>query len=90
VPLGLMLGAACGALVGAIAWMWQGKGGVAACILASISLSVTAAATYGLLVPTLLHKIQRDAKVASGPLTLTMTDITTTVIYLGISTWWLL
>lgn len=89
-PLGLMLGAACGGLVGAIAWGWQGLGDVAACILASIAASVMLAAMFGFLVPTLLHKIQRDPKVASGPLALALTDVTTTVVYLGVSTWWLL
>lgn len=89
-PLGLMLGAACGALVGGIAWVWQARGSLAGCILISIAVSVMLAAAYGLLVPSLLHNIQRDAKVASGPLTLTLTDITTTVVYLGLCTWWLL
>jgi magnesium transporter len=89
-PLGLMLGAACGGMVGGIAWLWYRQGGVSGIILVSISLSVMLAACYGLLVPSLLHKLQRDPKVASGPVTLTLTDITTTVVYLGIGTWWLM
>lgn len=89
-PLGLMLGASCGGIVGGIAWLWHKENSVAGCILISIALSVMMAACYGLLVPSLLHKLQRDPKVASGPVTLTLTDITTTVIYLGIGTWWLL
>jgi magnesium transporter len=89
-PLGLMLGAACGGLVAGIAWLWQGDGVIAACILASISLSVMLAAVFGLLVPSLLHKLQRDPQVASGPLTLALTDIVTMVVYLGLGTWLLL
>lgn len=90
VPLGLMLGAACGGLVAGIAWLWQGNGVVAACILASISLSVMLAAVIGLLAPSLLHTMQRDPKVASGPLALALTDIVTMVFYLGLGTWLLL
>jgi magnesium transporter len=89
IPLGLMLGAACGGLVGGLAWLWHGRAVVAACILASISLSVMLAAVIGLLVPALLHKIQRDPKVASGPLALALTDILTLIVYLGLGTWML-
>jgi magnesium transporter len=88
-PLGLMLGAACGGLVAGIAWPWQGHAGVAATLLAGISASVMLAACFGLLMPLLLHKAQRDPKVASGPLTLALTDVMTLLVYLGLGAWWL-
>lgn len=89
-PLGLMLGVACGTLVAAVAWLWQRQSAVAACILASIALSVMLAALLGLLVPSVLHRLQRDPRVAAGPVALALTDIGTMSVYLGLSGWVLL
>jgi magnesium transporter len=88
-PVGIALGTACGILVAAVAWLWQGQPGVAACILVSILLSVTTATVLGLLVPSAMLAAQRDPKVASGPLTLAVADMLTMVYYLGLATWWL-
>ncbi len=89
-PLGLALGVACGALVGLFAWLWRAGVPAALTIFASISLSVMLAATFGILVPLLLHKMQRDPKVAAGPITLAMTDIVALTLYLGQGALWLL
>lgn len=89
-PLGLLLGGACGALVGAFAWLWGAGIAAAACIFASIALSVMLAAAFGILVPLLLRKLQRDPQVAAGPITLAMTDIVALTLYLGQGTIWLL
>jgi magnesium transporter len=89
-PLGMLLGLSCGLLVGLVAWFWPGDHPVALTLLASIGLSVTAATLFGLLVPSILLAVQSDPRVASGPITLALTDITTTVLYLGLATWWLL
>ena len=88
-PMGLMLGTTCGAIVAAVAWLWQRQLPVAACLLASIALSVVLAALSGLLVPSLLHRMQRDPRVAAGPVALALTDVATMSVYLGLS-WWLL
>ena len=84
--IGVVLGAACGLLVGMVAWLWQGKSMVAACILLSIVLAVTTAAVLGLAIPTLLRALRRDPKVAAGPITLALTDIATLFYYLGLAT----
>jgi magnesium transporter len=89
-PLGLLLGGGCGAIVGLVASLWQGGVMVGITLFASILLTVTAATLFGLLVPSILMTIQRDPRVASGPITLATADITTTLIYLGLATWWLL
>ena len=89
-PLGLMLGAGCGILVGATALIWQQAAGIALCLLVAITLSVTTATLLGLLVPSAMLSLQRDPRVASGPLTLALTDTLTMVYYLGLSTWWLM
>lgn len=86
VPLGLLLGAACGAIVAAVVLLWQGMALVALSILLSIILAVTTAIVLGLLVPTLLHRAQRDPKVASGPIVLATTDLAALFYYLGLAT----
>jgi magnesium transporter len=89
-PLGLALGAACGALVGLFAWLWRAGVATSLSIFASIALGVMFAATFGILVPLLLHKLQRDPKVAAGPITLAMTDIVALTLYLANGALWLL
>ena len=83
--IGLLLGVSCGGTVGLVAWVWQGRGVVALCILASIALAVMTAALFGLTVPTALRALRRDPKAASGPIVLAMTDITTLFYYLGLA-----
>jgi len=89
-PLGVLLGAACGMLVALAAGLWQGHWAAAAVMLTGITLSVTTATLLGLLVPSAMLAFERDPKVASGPLTLAVTDMLTMVYYLGLATWWLL
>lgn len=82
----LLLGAACGVLVGLIAWMWRGTGLEGFVIGASIFLSLCMACFLGLTVPTVLHALKLDPKVAAGPLTLALTDICTLLFYFGLAT----
>jgi magnesium transporter len=80
----LMLGAACGLIVGSIAWFWRGTGIEGAVIGGSIFLSLCMACFLGLSVPSLLHAMKWDPKVAAGPLTLALTDVFTIVFYFGL------
>jgi magnesium transporter len=81
-----LLGSACGALVGLIAWVWRGTGLEGFVIGASIFLSLCMACFLGLTVPTVLHALKLDPKVAAGPVTLALTDIFTLLFYFGIAT----
>lgn len=81
----LLLGAACGSLVGLIAWAWRGDGLAAFVIGASLVLTLVAAVIYGLSIPSLLHKLKLDMRIAAGPLTLALTDISTILIYLSLA-----
>ena len=83
--VGLLLGLACGGLVGVAAIVWQ-RAAVALVILASIALSVTTATVFGLCVPLALRTARRDPRVASGPIALAMTDVATLFYYLGLAT----
>lgn len=85
----VLLGLGCGLVVGLIVWGWRGEGAAAATIGISILLSLTAASTFGLSVPALLHAIKLDPKIAAGPITLATADVSTLLIYLSLATWWL-
>ena len=77
----LMLGLTCGTVVGAIVMAWHGQALAAAVIGGSIALSLVSAALLGLAVPSLLHALKLDPRVAAGPVTLAFTDLATLAIY---------
>ncbi|MCS7305434.1 MAG: magnesium transporter [Thermoguttaceae bacterium] len=85
--VGAMLGTTSGAIVAAVAWAWQWSGRLALTLLASIGLSVAWAAMLGLSMPIALRALQRDPKVASGPVSLALVDVTTLVLYLALASW---
>ncbi|MDM7922023.1 MAG: CBS domain-containing protein [Pyrinomonadaceae bacterium] len=80
-----LLGIACGVMVGMIALLWRGDAAAAVVIGSSISLTVFAAGIIGMSVPTLLHSIHEESKIASGPITLAMADIFTLVVYFNVA-----
>jgi len=77
----LLLGVACGLVVGTIVWLWRGTGMPAVVIGASILLSLCSACLLGLTVPSLLHALKLDPKIAAGPVTLALSDICTILVY---------
>jgi len=83
----LLLGAACGILVGIIVWLWRATGVAACAIGGSISLALFAACFFGLSVPAALHALKLDPKIAAGPVTLAFTDICTLLFYFGLAAW---
>lgn len=80
----LMLGGACGVLVGVIVWIWRGAPLAAAVIGGSIFLTLCAACFFGLAIPSLLHWLKLDPKIAAGPITLALTDIATLLFYFNL------
>ncbi|HEY2801712.1 MAG TPA: magnesium transporter [Chthoniobacterales bacterium] len=70
----LLLGLSCGVLVGAIVWLWQRDPAAAGVIALSILVSLFAASLFGFGVPSLLHRLKLDPKIAAGPVTLAVTD----------------
>jgi magnesium transporter len=81
-----MLGGGCAILVGILVAVWQGNAPAAAAIALSIFGAMITACLIGLLVPSLLRMMKLDPKIASGPLTLAASDVTTLVWYFGIAT----
>jgi magnesium transporter len=81
-----LLGAACGAVIGGIAWLWQGRPWLAASVTATIACAMAVAALIGGVLPGLLRAARRDPRLASGPLVLALTDFFTLLLYFGIAT----
>jgi magnesium transporter len=81
----ILLGVASGLVVGFVAWFWRGEGIAALTIGASIMMTLCAAVFFGLSIPSLLHKLKLDMRIASGPLTLALTDMSTILIYFSLA-----
>lgn len=76
-----LLGAASGLIVGLVVVAWQGVLGPALVIGLGIWLSLTNAGWVGLTLPTTLHALRLDPKIAAGPLTLALADLCTLLFY---------
>ncbi|RJQ54158.1 MAG: magnesium transporter [Actinobacteria bacterium] len=81
----LLLGGACGLIVGSLVWLWTGTQRAAAAIGGGILLASLAASIIGLSIPALLHAVRLDPKVAAGPIALALTDVFTILVYLSLA-----
>jgi magnesium transporter len=81
----LLLGLACGILVGAIVLIWRQDPKSAAVIGASIAVSLVTACLFGFSVPSLLHGLKLDPKIAAGPVTLAVTDFCALAFYFSLA-----
>lgn len=82
----LMLALACGTMIGIASIFWPGAVILSASIGLSIAAAIVLAGLTGLAVPAVLHKLERDPKVAAGPITLAVADLTTVFLYLSFAT----
>lgn len=80
-----LLGLACGSVVGLIVWVWKGNALAAAAIGGSVLLSFETACILGLSIPSLLHALKLDPKIAAGPVTLALSDVATLFFYFGVA-----
>ena len=81
----VLLGIACGILVGAIVWIWRQDPKAAAVIGGSIAVSLVTACLFGFSVPSLLHGLKWDPKIAAGPVTLAVTDFCALAFYFSLA-----
>jgi len=81
-----LLGIASGAVVAAIVWLWRHNAAAALAIGGSVTLSLLTACILGLSIPSLLHALKLDPKIAAGPVTLAISDLATLLYYFGIAT----
>jgi Mg/Co/Ni transporter MgtE (contains CBS domain) len=82
---GLLLGLACGCIMGIVALAWLGQGPVAFCLVVGIGLGVTFSAAFGLAMPLVLRLSGRDPQVASGPIALVIADMLSLTIYFSVA-----
>jgi len=81
----VLLGLGCGALVVIIVLLWRKELTAALAIGGSIGLSLVTACLFGLSIPSLLHSLKLDPKIAAGPVTLAITDFVALGFYFGIA-----
>jgi magnesium transporter len=81
----LLLGLACGILVGAIVLIWRHDPKSAAVVGTSIAVSLVTACLFGFSVPSLLHGLKLDPKIAAGPVTLAVTDFCALAFYFSLA-----
>ena len=81
----LLLGLACGLLVGAIVWLWRRDGPAAIVTGSSLVISLLISSLLGFGVPTLLHRLKLDPKIAAGPVALAFTDFFTLSVYFTVA-----
>jgi magnesium transporter len=85
-----LLGAACGSLVGVVAWAWKGHALTALVLAAAITLSMVTACLLGVALPTGLRLLRRDPRFAAGPVVLATADVATLLLYFSAAGWALL
>lgn len=78
------LGLVCGLIVAGIVYAWHRDVYAAIAIGGSILGALLSAGFIGLGVPTTLHALKLDPRVAAGPLTLAMADLATLAIYFNL------
>jgi magnesium transporter len=81
----VLLGLACGAVVAMIVLIWRHDAKGAAVIGASIAVSLVTACLFGFSVPSLLHSLKLDPKIAAGPVTLAVTDFCALAFYFSLA-----
>ncbi|HEY2139597.1 MAG TPA: magnesium transporter [Chthoniobacterales bacterium] len=81
----VLLGLACGVLVGAIVWIWRQDAKGAVVIGGSIAVSLVTACLFGFSVPSFLHWMKLDPKIAAGPVTLAATDFCALAFYFSLA-----
>ncbi|WP_138416405.1 magnesium transporter [Aquibacillus sediminis] len=83
---GLITGTCCGILVTIVVFVWQGDIFLGLLVGISIMATLIIATIAGALVPLLMHRLNIDPAVASGPFITTINDIISILIYFGMAT----
>ncbi|PLT30361.1 magnesium transporter [Peribacillus deserti] len=83
---GLLIGLSCGVLVTLVVYFWQDDFYLGLLVGAAIIATLFVATLAGSLIPLLMHKMNIDPAVASGPFITTINDIISVLIYFGMAT----
>ncbi|MCX7874956.1 MAG: magnesium transporter [Melioribacteraceae bacterium] len=80
-----LLGLTCSIVVFTVAIIWKKDFYSSLTIGLSIVFIQIIASLLGLIIPTILHKTKLDPKIAAGPITLALADISTIITYFGLA-----
>lgn len=83
--IGGLLGFLSGGLVALTAQVWKGDIKVSLIIAATICLGCAYGALFGYIIPQVVHRLNMDIKISSGPAALALTDLFTIVSYMMIA-----
>lgn len=82
-----LLGIGCGVIVGGIAAALHSNLALGAAVGGAIAAAVLTAGLLGLLLPTALHAMRLDPKIAAGPIVLAAADLATLLFYFNLAGW---
>ncbi|OGV45671.1 MAG: magnesium transporter MgtE [Lentisphaerae bacterium GWF2_44_16] len=83
--LSFLIGLSCAAVVAIIIFLWKGSAMPAVSIAVSILLSLITSCLIGVMIPSLMHSLKLDPKIASGPIALAVADVFTILIYFNMA-----
>ena len=84
--VGLLNGAALGALIGLVAWAWKGDPRLGLVVGVALAINTSVAVCIGGMVPLVLKRLNRDPALASGPILTTVTDMCGFFLVLSLAT----
>jgi magnesium transporter len=79
------LGTGCGAVVGAVIWFWKGTPAVALAVSVSIALAMITSCLLAVVLPSTVHAMKVDPRIAAGPIVLASADLATLLFYFHLS-----
>jgi magnesium transporter len=86
ISVGALLGLATGTIAFLIVWLWRGTLVAGGVVGSTVLFSFLAASSFGISIPTALHALKLDPKIAAGPITLAVTDIFSLLFYFTLAT----
>lgn len=85
----VIVGFAISLVVGSVSFVWISNHMLGIIVGFSMFFSIAVAALTGSLIPYITYKLNKDPTLATGPITLTINDIISIAIYLGIATYFI-
>ena len=81
----VIIGGAMGLLSAIVVFQWKEASAMAPVLALSLTVTTVLSCLWGISVPSLLHALKKDPKVAIGPLVLGLTDLSTLTLYFSIA-----
>lgn len=81
----VLLGTGCGSVVALVTLVWKHQPLLAGAIGGAIALSMVTACLLGVLLPSTLRMLNKDPKIAAGPIVLATADVATLLFYFNLA-----